>query len=99
MTTPPPDVPTLYWDDAPPPRRKRRLWPWIVSLVVVIVLFGGAVDENAMGYPWHENVVDRGTGSPCGKWEPCEHCAAIWERLTPQTVFDRFSQLTAKLFV
>ena len=57
MTTPPPDVPTLYWDDAPPPRRKRRLWPWLVSLVVVIVLFGGA----AFAGEWlARDLVERG---------------------------------------
>lgn len=39
MATPPP---ALYWDEGPPPRRKRRVWPWIVSLVVVVVLLAGA---------------------------------------------------------
>ena len=57
MTTPPQDVPTLYWDDAPPPRRKRRLWPWIVSLGVVLVLFGGA----AFAGEWlARDLVERG---------------------------------------
>jgi len=57
MTTPPQDVPILYWDDAPPPRRKRRLWPWIVSLVLVIVLFGGA----AFAGEWlARDLVERG---------------------------------------
>lgn len=60
MTTPPQDVPTLYWDDAPPPRRKRRLWPWIVSLLVVLVLFGGA----AFAGEWlARDLVERGVRS------------------------------------
>ncbi|WP_103663205.1 DUF2993 domain-containing protein [Microbacterium sp. CJ77] len=60
MTTPPDVPPTLHWDDAPPPRRKRRLWPWIVSLGVVLVLFGGA----AFAGEWlARDLVERGVRS------------------------------------
>jgi ADP-heptose:LPS heptosyltransferase len=51
-----------------------------------IVLFGGAVDVAATGYPWHTNVVDNGSHSPCGAWSPCDHCADVWAKLTPEHV-------------
>ena len=53
-----------------------------------IVLFGGAVDVNATGYPWHTNIVDQGDGSPCGKWLPCDHCAECWSRIRPAAIAD-----------
>lgn len=58
-----------------------------------VVLFGGAVDPIAMGYPWHSHIVDTGPLSPCGKWQPCGHCAEVWERLSPQTVADKLIAL------
>jgi len=57
-----------------------------VQRLPAVVLFGGAVDVNATGYPWHRNLADDGPGSPCGAWSPCRHCASIWARLTPQSV-------------
>jgi hypothetical protein len=51
-----------------------------------VVLFGGAVDVDATGYPWHINVVDDGALSPCGAWSPCDHCADVWAKLTPEHV-------------
>lgn len=51
-----------------------------------VVLFGGAVDVQATGYPWHRNLVDDGPESPCGAWTPCSHCDAAWARLMPEKV-------------
>jgi hypothetical protein len=51
-----------------------------------VVLFGGAVDVEATGYPWHTNVVDDGPLSPCGAWSPCDHCADVWAKLSPEHV-------------
>ena len=49
-----------------------------------VVLFGGTVDAEATGYPWHTNIVD---GPACGAWEPCAHCREIWDRLEPEAVY------------
>lgn len=54
-----------------------------------IVLYGGTVDENSMGYPWHDNIVDQDEGSPCGSYDACDHCAEAWARLTPEHVAER----------
>ncbi|MDZ4382808.1 MAG: hypothetical protein U0942_15865 [Parvibaculum sp.] len=51
-----------------------------------VVLFGGAVDPEATGYPWQVNLADAGKSSPCGKWRPCRHCAEVWARLDPAAV-------------
>lgn len=58
----------------------------------VVVLYGGAVDEDAMGYDCHLPIVDQGFGSPCGAWKPCTHCAGIWARLMPETVSARLDE-------
>lgn len=55
----------------------------------VVVLFGGTVDVQAMGYPGHINVVHEGPGSPCGKWRSCPHCAEAWASITPDHVAGR----------
>lgn len=93
MTTPPQDVPTLYWDDAPPPRRKRRLWPWIVSLVVVIVLFGGA----AFAGEWlARDLVERGVRSALASelGVPTDQAEVQIEGLViPQLISGRFDEV------
>ena len=54
-----------------------------VRKVPAVVLFGGAVDVNATGYPMHRNIA---TPPACGKWRPCDHCAEIWAKITPEFV-------------
>lgn len=51
-----------------------------------VVLFGGCVSATVMAYPDHTNLVDDDSASPCGRWQPCVHCAAAWDRLTVDTV-------------
>jgi ADP-heptose:LPS heptosyltransferase len=53
-----------------------------------VVLWGGCVSAEVLGYPEHLNIYDSGPGSPCGKWAPCAHCTAIWDRLTSEMVFE-----------
>lgn len=60
-----------------------------------VVLFGGAVDVEATGYPCHVNLTDDGPGSPCGAWRPCGHCAAAWARLAPETVANAMETVAA----
>lgn len=59
-----------------------------------VVLFGGVVDVEATGYPWHSNIVDTSEASPCGRWEPCDHCADIWRALSPEAVAARLDRQT-----
>lgn len=93
MTTPPQDPPTLYWDDGPPPRRKRRLWPWIVSLAVVLVLFGGA----AFAGEWlARDLVERGVRSALASelGVPADQADVQIEGLViPQLISGRFDEV------
>jgi hypothetical protein len=57
--------------------------------IPAVVLFGGAVDVEATGYPHHDNVVDRSPGSPCGRWMPCEHCRDVWATISPAEIAAR----------
>lgn len=50
--------------------------------VPAVVIFGGAIDVEVLGYPEHVNVVDTGPGSPCGSYLPCRHCAEALDRIT-----------------
>jgi ADP-heptose:LPS heptosyltransferase len=48
-----------------------------------VTLFGGCMDPEVMGYyPRQTVLADTGEGSPCGRWLPCDHCAAAMDRLT-----------------
>lgn len=58
-----------------------------------VVLFGGYIDPQTTGYDGHVNFADRRAGSPCGRWQPCRHCAEIWSRLAPADVYARLRSL------
>lgn len=47
-----------------------------------VVIFGGCIDPETMGYPEHVNLVDRGPRSPCGRYTPCAHCQAAMARIS-----------------
>ena len=52
-----------------------------------ITLFGGCMDPEVMGgYPGQVVIADKGQGSPCGSWKPCEHCRQCMERITVDEV-------------
>jgi hypothetical protein len=51
-----------------------------------VVMFGGCVNVEAMGYPGQTLLVDTGPDSPCGRWLPCDHCAAALARISVETV-------------
>lgn len=48
-----------------------------------VTLFGGCMDPDVMaGYPGQTVIADTSSGSPCGQWNPCAHCAAAMQRIT-----------------
>jgi ADP-heptose:LPS heptosyltransferase len=48
-----------------------------------VTLFGGCMDPEVMGfYPGQFVIADREAGSPCGQWNPCEHCREAMDRIT-----------------
>jgi ADP-heptose:LPS heptosyltransferase len=51
--------------------------------VPAVVIFGGSPSVRATGYPEHLNL---GGTDPCGRWMPCEHCAAAMRAIKPTTV-------------
>lgn len=51
-----------------------------------VVLFGGVIDPEITGYPWHYNMVDRSEGRACGRWTKCTHCQKVWDMLSAETV-------------
>lgn len=52
-----------------------------------VTIWGGCMDPDVLGgYPLQVNVADRGTGSPCGRWHPCEHCATVMKAITPKRI-------------
>lgn len=55
--------------------------------VTQITLFGGCMDPEVMGgYPRQLVIADKGPGSPCGKWKPCDHCRQCMDRITVEQV-------------
>lgn len=54
-----------------------------------VAFFGGTMDPDVLGgYPLQVVIADRGPGSPCGSWEPCQHCAAAMRRVTVDEVVE-----------
>lgn len=58
--------------------------------VPAVVIFGGSCSVEATGYPDHINF---GGSDPCGKWSPCEHCAATMRGITPELVASAVRQV------
>lgn len=56
--------------------------------VPAVVLWGGCISVESLGYPEHLNIVDDDPQTPCGQQVPCNHCADAWRRLTPEQVVD-----------
>lgn len=53
-----------------------------------VVLWGGCCSVETAGYPQHINLVDDDPRTPCMSSRPCQHCAAAWAKLTPESVAD-----------
>lgn len=51
--------------------------------VPAVVIFGGTVPVENMGYPEHMNLS---YGKACGSWKPCGHCADAMARIEPAAV-------------
>jgi hypothetical protein len=48
-----------------------------------VTLYGGCMDADVMGgYPGQTCLTDDGPSSPCGTWQPCDHCRLAMERIT-----------------
>jgi ADP-heptose:LPS heptosyltransferase len=62
-----------------------------------VVIFGGFISPQTTGYATHTNIADRGPLSPCGKWLPCEHCAAAMGKITVAQVADAVRQMRVEL--
>lgn len=56
--------------------------------IPAVVIFGGSIPVDNLGYPEHVNLADDGPGSPCGRWLPCDHCRRAMDRITVDRVVD-----------
>jgi len=59
--------------------------------IPAVVIFGGCMSVESLGYPEHVNLVDDGPGTPCGRWEDCAHCRTAMERITVEQVVEAVS--------
>lgn len=59
-----------------------------------VVLWGGCIDPNVLGYPEQANLVDP-RHSGCGSFKPCDHCAAVWGRYSVDGVLAAARQLVS----
>jgi len=62
--------------------------------VPAVVLWGGNIACDNLGYPEHVNIVDPSPMTPCGRLVACDHCAAGWAALDPVAV----ALLAAKVY-
>lgn len=54
--------------------------------ILAVVIFGGCMSVEALGYPEHVNLAD--DGAPCGRWLPCAHCRLAMEQISVDQVWD-----------
>ena len=54
--------------------------------IPAVVLWGGNISCDNLGYPEHVNFVDPSPATPCGRLVSCDHCAQAWARLDPAVV-------------
>lgn len=48
--------------------------------VPTVVLWGGCVSADVLGYPEQVNLVDPDPRTPCGSLAVCDHCTQAWRR-------------------
>jgi ADP-heptose:LPS heptosyltransferase len=58
-----------------------------------VVIFGGFISPKSTGYDTHVNIADKGPGSPCGRWQPCGHCAEAMDRIEVGRVIEAVSSV------
>jgi ADP-heptose:LPS heptosyltransferase len=54
--------------------------------IPAVVIFGGCMSVECLGYPEQTNLVDEGPETPCGRWVDCEHCRQAMDRITVEQV-------------
>ena len=65
--------------------------------VPAVVMFGGCISVDALGYPEHVNLEYFHPRTPCGSLKPCVHCAEGWAKLTPDIVMEALKDVPAKV--
>lgn len=60
-----------------------------------VVLWGGNISCDILGYPEHINIVDDHPETPCGRLASCAHCTLAWERVVPRHIARTISAYTA----
>lgn len=58
--------------------------------VPAVVVFGGSPSIEATGYEDHINF---GVPDPCGRWEPCQHCADAMRSITPERIVEAVKEI------
>lgn len=58
-----------------------------------VTIWGGCMDPDVLGgYPKQVSVSDRGAGSPCGRWLPCDHCTKAMQTISPARIANALKQ-------
>lgn len=60
-----------------------------------VVLWGGMISAEALGYPEQVNLVDPDPRTPCGSLGVCPHCAEAWARISAETILKAVDRLMA----
>ena len=58
-----------------------------------VVILGGRISPETIGYSFHENLFVDVPGSPCGMVSDCEHCKERMRRITPELVLGAMTLL------
>lgn len=64
--------------------------------VPAVVIFGGCMSVDVLGYPEHVNLADDGPESPCGRWTPCLHCRDAMARIEVFQVWEPIRHIVAR---
>jgi len=61
--------------------------------IPTVVLWGGCVSADVLGYPEQVNLVDADPCTPCGSLAICDHCTAAWARYDTAAVASALQQV------
>lgn len=61
--------------------------------IPAVVLWGGNISSDVLGYPEHANLVSDHPRTPCGSLVLCHHCASAWDELTTDAVIHAAERL------
>ena len=64
-----------------------------------VILWGGCISCDVLGYPEHVNLVFDHPQTPCGSPKPCDHCQLAWSTLSVPYVVEQVMGVLSRMIL